>query len=572
MADTQKTSKDVGNSLFRDLLDRGSKSLFSAQGGLFLSTSKGKNVGVSKEKNDRTSNALEMLQDALKGLGMPVSQLRLPASGTQQLIQIMEKQGLSRERIDQWILSCRDKDGMIHMGRLMARLQREGLGEKGAESHLVVAAGKVPEVQSVLLQMGFTIEDVKKMMENAVNGKGELSLAKLSGTIGKQIPDAPSERQWAALLGTHGITSRPGKTDKMFHDPTLKETIKGFADAPSEEVQQGIKQNIAELLRQKGVPPQEVKSFLENLSVQYSKDILKTEHAVLNARGKGVAETEAANILTQVVIKAQPEWSKGEWRTKIMELLRQETLGGSAGKPTEGFREDGSTLQITFSEMIKGGDARPKDAFLQAMAAHGDGERANSKGKEGNSLGKENERNHHSKAFVEIKDTAGNGILGIRAGKESQEGTPIQTVKGANSLPDPLPKIFDKLIFMARGGEQRGSIHISPPELGRLDMEIVVKQGNLQAHLNAENPLVKEIIEANLGQLKQQLADQGFFVGKFDVTVGRDPRQQGDGDDRNAGRGGRGPGHPRTITESLPLDGAAYRTPGSNLNQIDVHV
>ena len=73
---------------------------------------------------------------------------------------------------------------------------------------------------------------------------------------------------------------------------------------------------------------------------------------------------------------------------------------------------------------------------------------------------------------------------------------------------------------MIRGGEQKGRIHISPPELGRLDIDLVIKQGHLQAQLRAENPQVKELLDANLGQLKQQLADSGLVIDRFDVMIG----------------------------------------------------
>ena len=53
-----------------------------------------------------------------------------------------------------------------------------------------------------------------------------------------------------------------------------------------------------------------------------------------------------------------------------------------------------------------------------------------------------------------------------------------------------------------------------------LDLDLVIKQGHLEANLSAETLQVKELIEANLGQLKQQLTDLGFVVDKFEVIQG----------------------------------------------------
>ena len=126
---------------------------------------------------------------------------------------------------------------------------------------------------------------------------------------------------------------------------------------------------------------------------------------------------------------------------------------------------------------------------------------------------------------------------------------------------------------MIRGGEQKGTLHISPPELGRLDLDLVIKNGHLQANLSAENPAVKEIIESNLNQLKQQLADQGFVVEKFEVMVGQDGRSFRDNTDGTAG-GRRGHGAKKSATglESVSVTTGAAPDSVNSLSLIDVHV
>lgn len=126
---------------------------------------------------------------------------------------------------------------------------------------------------------------------------------------------------------------------------------------------------------------------------------------------------------------------------------------------------------------------------------------------------------------------------------------------------------------MIRGGEQRGSLHISPPELGKLDLDIVLKQGHLQANVTAENPVVKEIIEANMNQLKQQLADQGFIVEKFEVMVGLNDHGSRDGDTRTAGeRRGHGARKNKMGAETAPVAAGVASNRTHDLNRIDVHV
>jgi flagellar hook-length control protein FliK len=161
----------------------------------------------------------------------------------------------------------------------------------------------------------------------------------------------------------------------------------------------------------------------------------------------------------------------------------------------------------------------------------------------------------------------------VRLQKEGPEAASIQTAKNALSLPEPLPKVLDKMMWMAQSGEQKGTIQISPPELGRLDLDLVIRQGHLQAHLSAENSQVKEIIEANMGQLKQQLTDLGLVVDRFDVMVGLEDRslarEQGRAAGQGKGRtGGRqAPGKPVAAVESN-----MRRDPVRGSSQIDMRV
>ncbi len=76
------------------------------------------------------------------------------------------------------------------------------------------------------------------------------------------------------------------------------------------------------------------------------------------------------------------------------------------------------------------------------------------------------------------------------------------------------------MLFMFRGGVEKSRMVINPPELGRLDLDLTIRHGHIHANFGAESLAVKEIIEANLSQLRNQLSDQGFIVDKFEVMVG----------------------------------------------------
>ena len=78
---------------------------------------------------------------------------------------------------------------------------------------------------------------------------------------------------------------------------------------------------------------------------------------------------------------------------------------------------------------------------------------------------------------------------------------------------------------VARGferiGEQGGNIRLRlhPPELGSLAMTVRVEGKSLSAEIVTETVQARQALVDNLPQLKQQLADNGLTIEKFDVRV-----------------------------------------------------
>ena len=165
--------------------------------------------------------------------------------------------------------------------------------------------------------------------------------------------------------------------------------------------------------------------------------------------------------------------------------------------------------------------------------------------------------------------------LDISQGKEIKNTSNVNQTNTAASMPDPLPRIADKMLFMIRTGEYKGRLQITPPELGKLDIELTIKNGHIHANLGTENTVVKEIIEANLNQLKQQLNSQGLTVDRFDVMVGLDDGKREDSNTWAEGRKRKGygssTGSRSDIIGEIPVS-SPVRNGLISESQIDVHV
>ena len=62
-------------------------------------------------------------------------------------------------------------------------------------------------------------------------------------------------------------------------------------------------------------------------------------------------------------------------------------------------------------------------------------------------------------------------------------------------------------------------IQLTPENLGKINLTVVAKEGQITAQITAQNDLVKAVIESQLIQLKETLAAQGLKVTDVEVTV-----------------------------------------------------
>jgi hypothetical protein len=521
------TPTEIGNDIFRDLLQRQGRQL-SARG---------------------SSDSFEDLAQ----LGVPTHELFLPAGARPLLVSFLTGQGLTRDEIEPLIRSATDSDGAIHLGRLMTKI-RNAMRHADAQSH-TVRSPDAPRVEQLLFKMGLGAGEVKEIREKAISQDGRLLMRDLSNALNEHLSEHVSEEGLTALFKRFGIDMEAKINDLGDLDRNLKEAFKGFCETNSRVGRESLKFQIAGLLREKGIPPQEVKSFLNTLSVAYLRG--------LERKPSGGA---GAKLVNGIVLEDRQQWQHGTWRDAIVRILEtgdrplneapqrgplRANIGGwaAAGEPGSQWA---ANLETALS---KGG--RPRGQMLNARPQRdlpvGSG-------------------------FDQQQAHSGKGSAGALAvypetAKAALETAPAQQSRPSTGLPHPLPRILDRMVWMIRGGEQRSRIYISPPELGRVEIELFVKQGgHIQASLSAESLSVKELIESNLAQLRQQLADHGLSVDSFDVMVGLADRESPGGETRTGGWQDEGPQKRRAGAKGARKEKELSSVPELGRYQIDMHV
>ncbi|SHJ81240.1 hook-length control protein FliK [Malonomonas rubra DSM 5091] len=90
-------------------------------------------------------------------------------------------------------------------------------------------------------------------------------------------------------------------------------------------------------------------------------------------------------------------------------------------------------------------------------------------------------------------------------------------------------QIFDQVVTRFVGSQNGESgrmvLRLQPAELGSLKIELQVEGDRVRANLHAQSIQVQEVLERNLPQLRNALAEQGLKIDQFNVDVDRNQDQ-----------------------------------------------
>ncbi|MDR2175863.1 MAG: flagellar hook-length control protein FliK [Synergistaceae bacterium] len=144
------------------------------------------------------------------------------------------------------------------------------------------------------------------------------------------------------------------------------------------------------------------------------------------------------------------------------------------------------------------------------------------------------------------------GILTARRGQSSSHAA------GALELGSGTPLTRDEALregltnvvrFVRVSGEQKASLIVDPPALGRVSVELTGSAAGLEASIKVSSEQIRQLVQDQLTQLRWSLAQQGVQLTHFSVDV-----QQEDGGRRQqeTGRGRRRAGGISRLEDDLP--------------------
>jgi ribosome-associated protein YbcJ (S4-like RNA binding protein) len=118
-----------------------------------------------------------------------------------------------------------------------------------------------------------------------------------------------------------------------------------------------------------------------------------------------------------------------------------------------------------------------------------------------------------------------------------------------------LTQIVKKAVLNLKNGHTEIKIELKPEFLGHVRMHIATENQQLMVRMLAEIPLVKDIIESNIHQLKADLQNHGLEVDKFEVFVARDSDHYAGGQENTEFQRTRAQSEDNEEVDEMPVEG-----------------
>jgi hypothetical protein len=468
----------------------------------------------------RPSRSLKGFLESLEPLSSVMGMLRFPPQAVLSLRAMLESLGITSKEASGLIQAASDSQGFVRLDRLWIRLKEKAASADSGQETPAIPLHRLPVVAQLLSAMGMESAQVKTLVEKATNREGcldsQVFLRAVKAHLAGSGTAPPGENAEASFSRALGLLCTTTETGLLAREPQLIALMKNMAEDPSLAQQERIKQDIGALLQEKGIPPQEVKAFLEHLSVAEAKDLLKVSQGF---QGNGPSE-EISTLLSQVRVDSEKPSPPAGDPQKIMDILSKD----NAGQKDPGDKKVGSTALNAGSSPA--GGTTPAEASETTITTKKSDQNSPPAGNASVLEAPSPSNGETLTAAGKSVMTGGLGELTSATGSKSElQPPPESTLRAPVVLPEPLPKILDRMVWMVQGGVQKTTVELSPPELGRIQLNLVIENGQIRGVLGTESPMVKELIDANLNQLRAQLEAQGFIVQSFDVMVGLNQHQ-----------------------------------------------
>jgi len=482
-ADNRATSKKAFSRLVEQATQSIKGTLFPAEGRMIQ--------GASSEVD-----WLEKFRNQLLSAGIPLKDLSLSPKSLPALKDLLLAQGLSEDDLQPLLAKLFGGDGRqeIEITQLLTTLSELKVLTDRKSSDSVLEVSALPYVETLLRSLGLDVVQARKAMSLARVDGGGLSL---KGLV-------------QALKGIMGNMSEETK---------------------AANINQGSGEDVKHLLARIGMVDEATKingpMSLERF-VQLLED--KVADLVSQRASEGEIEGHMNRLLGHVL--ADPDGRGRRSRAKALgggrhlpfsvEGLRDESVSQDLSKGIEDMVARGawktSRLQGEKSSLEKGLQAMVSSARSQAdesARAENKGAGFFLKAKEQMILAK---RGSLDQRVDQVTRDA------LYAAREAVMDQSQMAGTAARQMARPVPlhvinQVGRQMAFAIRRGENQVRLQLKPPNLGSIQLDMVMKDHVLKVAMITEHHAVKELLMSHVQELRAALVGQGVELQRIDINI-----------------------------------------------------
>lgn len=435
------------------------------------------------------------------------------SASDQQLLQKMAKDaGMTDNELAALMAQLKNQGGKMSLSDLLAAFTRHF---QALQTTVPVTAPEtdLPLLQNFLERLGVSVPDVSKITESAVRGDDTIDLQKLldglQGVSGQGAIDlsAVESEQLQDLLASAGVSRQLQRALLPERLPVIEGLVQSgpavtlTMDRLKDMLAQSIQEINANRLQANPL------SFLKDLQQVLTKTGFEAVGPSLSPAVQGslasvfdklMQTVDLAKIKVQQGTKLPPEPSQGEAVTDKNGLDQwKEILAKKGDAETGGNRESEQS------------PSEKKAALLAGVTA--------------DATGSDKTQIVENGGIVQASPAVASTAVGADVAL-SPPATPFN-IPNMNMSQALQMQTFAQLSQGVMDGLNNQEHHLVlklyPKELGEVRVEMSVRDNQVAVSFNMENSRVKEILEKNLDQFKQNMEKQGFTLGQCNVSLNR---------------------------------------------------
>lgn len=479
------------------------------------------------------------LQKSAADQKMGPGEWKFPVPDPDLLQKIAKDAGMNESQLNALMEKMKGQDGTLSLVDFLDSFSRhfQALQE---EVPVTTPETDLPLLQSFLERLGVPVPEVSKISDASVRGDNTLDLQKflagLQGLEGDGITDitAVEAAELQDILANAGVSQQLQRALL----PERLPVIEGLVESgPTVTLTLGRLKNVLEQA------VQEVKanrlqadplSFLADLQEVLTKFGFETKGPSLSSAVQGALVSVFEKLMESVDLS----------KVKVQKGIAADA---AFDKKLEQTQDLFAAQDADTAALLDGENAEPVLAMNRDGQSTQDGKNAFASGE----LFVES-----SSVFQAEGGAAAKGEAVGQAVVSSQAARPFVHVP---NMPHTLQQqsftqLSQGVLQGLRNQEHHLVLKLYPKELGEVKVEMTVRDNQVAVSFAMENSRVKEVMESNLEQFKENMEKQGFALGECMVSLNKDTDSNETWQQFQAASLEKGAGQRRTTLADLPED------------------